>query len=433
MTPSFYAIGVPDGHVAGLALTLDGPTIPGGPWHFTQISLRPGVALQATLYTLCESAARALAAEPRRLDSVRVGLTIFTDPALHGTAASPDLRGLDPSARALLAVELDRIALAFDPSRTAADLLETTRHRLDPRDPERASLFSLAVRSTEPRVEFDTRPRAIAAGGTRPPAVAGTFYPADPDALGRQVDTLMADSERKPQRWAAAMVPHAGLVYSGRLAAAVLNRLAIPGLVLVIGPKHTHLGVDWAVAPHETWSIPGATIASDPDFARTLADAIPGLKRDAAAHQREHAIEVELPFLARLAPASRVVGVALASADWEHCQQFAAGLAGVIRALPEPPLLLISSDMNHYATDRETHLLDEVALQAMQRLDPKHLLDTVIEHDISMCGVIPAVIVMETLRRLGGLTQIDRVGHTTSAEVSGDTSRVVGYAGVLIN
>jgi AmmeMemoRadiSam system protein B len=174
-------------------------------------------------------------------------------------------------------------------------------------------------------------------------------------------------------------------------------------------------------------------MASDPDFARTLADAIPGLKLDAAAHQREHAIEVELPLLARLAPDARVVGVALAGADWEHCQQFAKGLADAIRALPEPPLLLISSDMNHYATERETRVLDEVALQAMQRLDPEHLLDTVIEHDISMCGVIPAVIVMETLRRLGGLTQMDRVGHTTSAEVSGDTSRVVGYAGVLLD
>lgn len=111
---------------------------------------------------------------------------------------------------------------------------------------------------------------------------------------------------------------------------------------------------------------------------------------------------------------------------------FADGLARLIQGLPGPPLLLVSSDMNHYATERETQMLDETALRAMERLDPRHLLDTVIEHDVSMCGVLPAVIVMETLRRLGGLNVLERVGHATSAEVSGDTSRVVGYAGVLI-
>jgi len=77
--------------------------------------------------------------------------------------------------------------------------------------------------------------------------------------------------------------------------------------------------------------------------------------------------------------------------------------------------------------------LDAIALEAMERLDPAHLLATVAEHNISMCGVLPAVIVMETLRRLGGLPKAERVSYATSAEVSGDMSRVVGYAGMLIN
>ena len=88
--------------------------------------------------------------------------------------------------------------------------------------------------------------------------------------------------------------------------------------------------------------------------------------------------------------------------------------------------------MNHFATDRENRRLDEIALRAMERLDPAHLLATVTEHNISMCGVLPAVIVMEYLRQLGGLQAFERVGYATSADVSGDTSRVVGYAGVLL-
>ncbi len=74
-----------------------------------------------------------------------------------------------------------------------------------------------------------------------------------------------------------------------------------------------------------------------------------------------------------------------------------------------PPLLLISSDMNHFATDEENRRLDAIALEAMERLDPEHLLKTVNEHNISMCGVLPAVIVMEALRMLGGLTSCERV------------------------
>jgi AmmeMemoRadiSam system protein B len=228
------------------------------------------------------------------------------------------------------------------------------------------------------------------------------------------------------------MVPHAGLTFSGQLAASVLNRLKIASHVIVLGPKHTRQGVRLAVAPHHTWALPGVTVPSDPELARALAASIPGLQLDAAAHQNEHAIEVELPLLARLAPAARVVGLAIGGGDWDHCRQFAHALADVIRRLPERPLLLISSDMNHFATDRENRRLDEIALQAMDKLDPAGLLATVTEHNISMCGVLPAVIVMETLRRLGGLRSCERVGYATSADVTGDTSRVVGYAGVLL-
>ena len=133
------------------------------------------------------------------------------------------------------------------------------------------------------------------------------------------------------------MVPHAGLVFSGQLAAAVFNRLKIPELVIVLGPKHTRRGFDWAVAPHQAWAIPGRRSPRIPSLARALAAAIPGLQLDAAAHQHEHAIEVELPFLARLAPATRVVGLAIGGGDWEHCRQFAHGLADVIRACPSRP------------------------------------------------------------------------------------------------
>jgi len=163
-----------------------------------------------------------------------------------------------------------------------------------------------------------------------------------------------------------------------------------------------------------------------------LAAAIPGLQLDAAAHQQEHAIEVQLPLLARLAPDTRVVGITIGAGDYRRCCEFASGLADVLRQTEPRPLLIVSSDMNHFASEQETRRLDEIALQAIETLDPKAVYDTVVlRHGISMCGVRPAVIVMETLRQLDRLHRCQRVGYATSAAVSGDETRVVGYAGML--
>jgi AmmeMemoRadiSam system radical SAM enzyme/AmmeMemoRadiSam system protein B/AmmeMemoRadiSam system protein A len=433
-TPHYYMPGGPDGDVTGLALAVSWPGA-SEPLTVMQLSLRPGVPLQSSLFQLCETLARRLQAarlDSAALQALSVKLALFTDPAMHGSVDEPDLRGVDPTRRALVVFEQGRAAIAFDRAATPEQLLERLGERLLILDPPLAGLYSVAIQTSVERFEFSSAPAGIEVGGARRPAVAGTFYPADPRELERMVDNLFAASSRTPERWPAAMLPHAGLMYSGRLAAAVLNRLEIPETVVIIGPKHTSLGVEWAVAPQREWELPGARLAADPELARWLVEAIPGLRWDAAAHQREHSIEVELPLLARLAPKTRVVGIAIGGGGWSRCQQFATGLAGVLRNLHPRPLLLISSDMNHFAPDAENRRLDEIALRAFESRDPELLLRTVREHNISMCGVLPAVIVLETLRQLGGLTEIQRVGYATSAEVSGDTSRVVGYAGMLV-
>jgi AmmeMemoRadiSam system radical SAM enzyme/AmmeMemoRadiSam system protein B/AmmeMemoRadiSam system protein A len=431
LTPNYYLLGMPDGSVEGLMISVSGPTLP-QPLYFSQLSLRPGLPLQATLFRLCELAAQAIRNRPQDLASLRIGLTLLFDPAMHGTANRPDLRGFNSKRRACFLLEQEKTACVFAPTLDAEQVANAVLGELHLLNPASAGLFGLEVQSTEKEIRFSSSARAVADSSPRRTAVAGRFYPSDPAELSGLVDGLLAASERQSQPWPAAMVPHAGLRFSGQLAAAVLNRLKIPDLVIVIGPKHTREGVDWAVSPHSSWSIPGATIPADTAVARQLVEAIPGLQPDASAHRNEHAIEVELPFLAKLAPSSRVVGVAIGGGTWERCQDFATGLAQVIKRLPSRPLLLISSDMNHFANDSENRRLDEIALQAMEQRDPVHLLTMVTDHNISMCGVLPAVIVMETLRQLGGLQTTERVGYATSADVTGDTSRVVGYAGMLL-
>ncbi len=416
MAPSYYLPGLPDGNVAGLVLTVK-PTSTAGaePIHLAELSLRPGLPLQATLLRLCEQAARfvqdQLQASGSAIDTISVGISVLNDPALHGSLAAPDLRGFDPGQHVLVAFENDRAGWLFEPARPGDEVLTDLRGAVEGLNPEAMMLVALEARTTEPRLRIPAAPRPVLEEGPRPPAVAGRFYPADPAELDRLVDSLLAATPRQPERWASAMVPHAGLAYSGQVAASVFNRLKLPGSVLILGPKHTRDGVSWSVSPCSAWSIPGATLRSDPVLARSLAGSIPGLQLDAAAHGREHAIEVELPFLARLAPTTRVVGLAIGGGDRAHCQRFASGLAEVLRRLPEQdrPLLLISSDMNHYATDAENRRLDALALDAIERLDPDQLLKVVAAHQISMCGVLPAFIVMETLRRLGGLKRCERV------------------------
>ena len=432
-TPTFYAFGMFDGNVSGLAVVLRDAR--GGVClQASKTSLRQGMPLQATLFQLIEEMAKSLAAGgigPNRLDGSRIELAALHDPAMHGTLAAPDLRGFAAPRRALLVLEGAKSSLAFAPTLTPDELLARAGEHVSFAEPEAASVFSLAAISNAAEIFVSHAPRPQPGTAIRPAAVAGKFYPADPVALDSLVSELLSGPSCEAKPWRAAMAPHAGLRYSGRIAAETLRRVVIPETVIVLGPKHTPHGVEWAVSPSCAWSIPGARIAADPELAERLVAAIPGLQFDAAAHGQEHAIEVELPLLARLAPQARVVGIAIGGGSLARCRQFAAGLAQCLRAEREQPLLLISSDMNHFANDEENRRLDEIALAALETLDPERLYETVTRQHISMCGLLPAVIVLETLRQLGQLHRAERVAYGTSADVTGDRRRVVGYAGML--
>jgi len=267
----------------------------------------------------------------------------------------------------------------------------------------------------------------------RPAAVAGGFYPDDPREIDRQIDKLLASvpSGVKPRPYSGALVPHAGWMYSGRLAAAVFSRLAIPDRAIILCPKHRPGGARWAAAPHRRWLFPGGGLDSDPELASLLAEGVPGLELDAAAHRDEHAIEVQLPLLARLAPDLRVVGISVGDASLPELLSFGVAMSVVLRDMPRRPLLIVSSDMNHFADDSHTRQIDRLAIEAIESLNPELVYETVRQNRISMCGIAPCVVAMETLRWLKCLNRCESVGYATSADADGPTDRVVGYAGLL--
>lgn len=439
-TPSYYLPGAPDGTVHGVAITCHVAGL-AEPLHASQLSFRPGLPLQATLLNLTQNVSQ-WAVERQlpgsAIESARVSLLLLTDVAMQGTLADPDLRGFDPGRRALVAVQPEKTVWLHRPEQSVDELMNEAVRAMGGQQLAATPLYSLLAFSSQPELVLATGIRPQRGPDVRPARLAGTFYPAAEEELGRLVDQLLRDERHPPTDaeteipWRAAMVPHAGLKYSGHIAASVLKRLRFPETIVVVGPKHTRLGTSWAVAPHKTWAFPGGELDNDVELAERLAQAIPGLELDAAAHQNEHAIEVELPLIHRLAPQSRVVGIVIGRGSAEDCRTFAAGMADVLRALPQPPLLLISSDMHHFASDEENRRLDRIALDAMARLDPDLLLEIVTRHGITMCGVLPAVIVMHTLRALGGLDTFREIAYGTSADVTGDPTRVVGYAGVTL-
>ena len=432
-TPSCYLPGGYDGDVCGLGIVV---SLPGdaAPLDVGMLALREPQPLQATLFNLAESTVAALrrrrlsAEQLRRLE---VQLTVLSDPALHGPAAEVDLAGFSPQRRAIVVADGQRSAWVFDPQKTAEQLLAEAQAAIGAPDRDGLATYSAAAASTALRAAAAFQPQTSAGSDVRPPAVAGTFYPGDARAMQNALDEMLPRNVR-PEPWPTALVPHAGWIYSGRLAAATLARVRIPERVIVLCPRHRGSGAAWAVAPHRQWALPGATVPSDPDLARRLAAGITGLELDAAAHRQEHAIEVQLPLIARLAPGASVVGIAVGGGELASLRRFGQQLADVLATLEPRPLLVISSDMNHFANDAETRRLDRLALDALATLDPERLYRTVTDQRISMCGMFPAVIVLEALKRLGLLRRCEMVGYATSAEASGDTARCVGYAGALL-
>ena len=267
----------------------------------------------------------------------------------------------------------------------------------------------------------------------RQPARAGQFYPADPVEMEQALNGHLAAGPINvlKERFRAVMLPHAGWRFCGDTIGKTLSRVRVPKIVIVIGPKHTSYGASWSVAPHEHWNIPGGTVPIATDWVRRLMKLVPGLESEPDAHRLEHGSEVLLPFLHRIEPQLSVVPIVMGQTSYEATSMMAAGLAALINEHDTDPLLVISSDMNHFTTETENRQLDQMALDAMLTGDPRRLFDTCQDNQISMCGLLPAVTVMQALAK-ARLIELELVDYHTSADQTGDTSRVVGYAGVLL-
>jgi len=275
---------------------------------------------------------------------------------------------------------------------------------------------------------------------TRPPAVAGLFYEGNPQALSRTVAGLLAASRPAAgalaaSSWRALLLPHAGYAYSGAVAAAGFGAVLWPRTVLLLGPNHTGRGRPVALSPDEAWETPLGPVAASRRLAALLVREAPEVEPDSRAHEAEHSIEVMLPFLQAVRPDAQVACLCVAEPRLSVLRSLgravARAVAGFEEETGERVAVVVSSDMSHFLPREENGERDRRALEALLSGDPEELYGRVVVREkISMCGVLPATVLLEALRHLSPVDGT-LLRHSDSADAGGDSRRVVGYAAVL--
>ena len=265
----------------------------------------------------------------------------------------------------------------------------------------------------------------------RKPAVAGRFYPGDPNVLLRDVFGYLT---KPPERVRAigCVVPHAGYMYSGHVAGAVFARLELPKKFIILCPNHTGMGQPLAIMSDGAWQTPLGDAVVDSKLAAELKQQFHPLQDDAYAHMAEHALEVQLPFLQAQLDNFTFVPICVGIGTYQLLSLLGDALAAVVQRQTEPVLIVASSDMNHYETDSITRKKDNKAIEQLLARSPEKLYETVQKERISMCGFGPAVAMLTAAQALGAQNS-ELVKYATSADVSGDRESCVGYAGVVVS
>jgi hypothetical protein len=219
-------------------------------------------------------------------------------------------------------------------------------------------------------------------------------------------------------------------VYSGHVAGAVFARIALPKKVLILGVRHFPRGEPLAVLSSGAWRTPLGDAEIDASLAESLREECRLLREDSVAHNAEHSLEVQLPFLQVLAPGFTFVPVALGTVRFEELVSVGEAVARVVAAQAEDVLVLTTSDLNHYENDATTRVKDRKAIDQLLALDARGLYDTCRKEEISMCGLGPSVAMLTALRAMG-TKHADLVKYATSGDASGELDAVVGYAGMI--
>jgi hypothetical protein len=261
----------------------------------------------------------------------------------------------------------------------------------------------------------------------RPTAVAGSWYPRSAAALTEEVDRGLREARRAPDGEIRALIaPHAGLMFSGGVAAHAY-RAAAPGsydVVVLIGPSH-FVGFDGAaVWDRGAFETPLGPLAIDEAGAQALEAASPLVVRRTDVHVREHSLEMQLPFLRHLLPTVPIVPVLMGYQTPETVRSLGEAIAQAFAN--RRPLLVASSDLSHYQNAATAWRLDSRVLDCIARFSADDLLDVLEREPSHACGGGPMVSVMQAAYAFGA-RDAAILKYGDSGDISGDKTAVVGY------
>ncbi len=264
----------------------------------------------------------------------------------------------------------------------------------------------------------------------REPVVAGQFYPASSSQL-REVIEGMVDKEAVKEEVIGLVSPHAGYIYSGPVVGAVISKIKFKDTFIIMGPNHTGRGKPLSIMTQGVWKTPLGKVEIDSELGKRILDTSTHLEEDHLAHEYEHCIEVQLPFLQYFKPDIKFVPIVLAYASGDIFKEIGREIARAVKDLNREVIIIASSDMTHYEPQESAQRKDNQAIEAMLDLNEDELLKRVQELDITMCGYAPSVSLISAAKELGA-TRAELVRYQTSGDTSGDYSAVVGYAGIVI-
>jgi len=265
----------------------------------------------------------------------------------------------------------------------------------------------------------------------RAPAVAGYFYPSQRKGLEKMLKSFFEKARKEVkerENVIGIVVPHAGYIYSGLTAAYAYSSLPsnLKLTIVIIGPNHTGYGSDVSVYSSGKWKTPLGEVEIDEFFVDELIKNCKIAKKDETAHIYEHSIEVQLPFLQFLYGNNfKIVPICLLNQSLEVAECLSNSMLKVKRDF----LVVVSSDFNHYESYEITQRKDAELIKAIISLDLKKFYQTLENLNVSACGYGAIATLMSLTKKLNG--KIELIKHSTSAEVSGDYSSVVGYASLI--
>jgi len=278
--------------------------------------------------------------------------------------------------------------------------------------------------------------------------VAGQFYPSKRAELVTQIEGFLEEekeekTENEEKRIFGAIVPHAGYTYSGQAAASVYSNIAgiDSDTIVILGPNHTGIGKNIALSLQH-FDTPLGIVKTDTEFVNELISA--GFEQDERAHEYEHSIEVQLPFLQHIfekakKPEKLRIVTAVLSCSFEECKKFAEAIANATAKLQKKIFILASSDFTHYGAaygftpftsdvKKQLYALDKKAISYIEKMDSKKFFEA--SGKTTICGAVPISVAIESCKALGA-KKGELLKYYTSGEITGDYNTAVGYAGIV--